>query len=29
MSKQLAQHISEVTNNGALFFVVKKGNLGI
>lgn len=29
MSKQIAQHISEVTNIGALFFVVKKGNLGI
>jgi len=29
MSKRLAQHISEVTNIGALFFVVKKGNLGI
>lgn len=29
MSKQLAQHISEVTNIDALFFVVKKGNLGI
>lgn len=29
MSKQLAQHISEVTNIGALFFVVKKVNLGI
>ena len=29
MSKQLALHISEVTNIGALFFVVKKGNLGI
>lgn len=29
MSKRLAQHISEVTNIGALFFVVKKENLGI
>ena len=29
MSKQRAQHISEVTNIGALFFVVEKGNLGI